>query len=161
MAVTDWNYDENDYDENMFAPLAAGDYRVRVAEIEETTSKSGLDMLRITLDTSGSNSMLWYYLVLMPDNKEMTNRNIGSFCNSFGITPTGIKGILGSVGKVGAARTIVDEYGAKVKYFINKKQQDKLPAWQEPERLNATAGMTQVRETTPFDQPVQQEELPF
>ncbi len=135
--MTDWKYNSDDYDADDCGVLPAGKYRVRIADVEEKQSKAGNDMYVLTLDVSGSNSKLWYYMVFMPDNVKLTNAKLGTIFDSFGITP-GDLNIEHWKGKVGACKVKHEEYDgepqAKVHYFLKKKEQEKLPAWVEPEK---------------------------
>ena len=130
MAIN-WNFNSEDVEE--FALVAPGDHRVRIAAAEETVSKSGNDMIKLTLDVSGSGSKLFYYLVFMPDNTTMTNTNLKRLWDSFGID-SGNLNTASWVGKVGAVRVKHEDYNgdpqARVSYFIARNKQDALPAWQ-------------------------------
>lgn len=134
MAIS-WNFNENDYQENDFAIIPVGDYRVRIANAEETKSKNGNDMIKLTLDVSGHSSSLWHYLVFMPDNAKMINQKLGQIFDSFGITP-GDMNTQNWLGKVGGARVKHELYNgenfAKINYFLSRAKVDKLPDWQEP-----------------------------
>ncbi len=137
--MTDWKYNSDDYDADDYGVLPAGKYRVRIADVEEKQSRAGNDMYVLTLDVSGSNSKLWYYMVFMSDNVKLTNAKLGTIFDSFGITP-GDLNIEHWKGKVGACKVKHEEYDgepqAKVHYFLKKKEQEKLPAWVEPEKAN-------------------------
>lgn len=130
MAIN-WGFDPNDVEE--FGLVPAGDHRVRIADAEETTSKSGNDMIKMTLDVSGVSSKLFYYLVFMPDNTTMTNTNLKRLWDSFGIEPGNLN-CASWIGKVGAARVKHEEYNgdqqARISYFIARSKQEALPAWQ-------------------------------
>ncbi len=130
-----WNFNADDYEENSFAPIPIGDHRVRIAKVEEKKSSNGNDMLVLTLDVSGHGSSLWYYLVFMPDNPQMTNQKLGQVFDSFGITP-GDMNTNNWLGKVGGARVKHEKYNgedtAKVNYFLSRAKVDKLPDWSEP-----------------------------
>ena len=88
-------------------------------------------MFEITLAVSGHNSRLWYYLVLDPSDPKKTNQRIGSFFDSFGITDYNMANYPRWKGKVGAVRVIHEEYNgeqqAKVRFCLNRKNQDALP----------------------------------
>ena len=144
----EWNYQR---EENTFEEIPVGEHRVRIADAEKAISKNGNDMLVLTLDVSGYKSRLWYYVVFMADHPEITNRNLTSIFDSFGIAD-GDFNLANWKGKVGACVTKQDEYGTKVRYFINKNNQDKLPPWKEP---SASAPKTAVLE------PVQDDDIPF
>lgn len=125
----EWNYQrtENTYDE-----IPVGEHRVRIADAEKAISKNGNDMLVITLDVSGYRSRLWHYVVFMPDHPEITNRNLTSIFDSFGI-PDGDFNLANWKGKVGGCMTKEDEYGTKIRYFLSKKKQETLPPWKDCE----------------------------
>lgn len=124
----EWNYQR---EESTFVEIPVGEHRVRIADAEKAISKNGNDMLVLTLDVSGYRSRLWHYVVFMPDHPEITNRNLTSIFDSFGI-PEGDFNLNNWKGKIGACMTKQDEYGTKVRYFISKEKQAALPAWKEP-----------------------------
>ena len=135
--MINWNFDSTQYEETSFKPIPVGEYRMRVASAEEQISSSGRQMIKLVLEVSGYNSTIWHWLVFMPDNQKLTNQKLGEFWNSFGI-PQGNFNLQSWVGKVGAAKVKHEDYhgaqNAKVSYFIGKDRQDKLPAWQEPNK---------------------------
>lgn len=151
MAIN-WNFNASDYEETNFAPIPIGNHRCRIADIEETQSKSCNDMLKITLDVSGQNGTLWYYLVFLPDNAKMTNQKLGELWNSFGIEQ-GNMNFKSWIGKVGACRVKHEIYEgenqARLHYFIKRDKQSELPAWKEPTRNN---GLTDEA-NNPFEDP--------
>lgn len=157
MAIS-WNFNANDYKEQDFAPIPVGDHRVRIRAAEEQKSNNGNDMIKLTLDVSGHASTLWFYLVFMPDNPQITNQRLGSIFNSFGIQP-GNMNVTSWVGKVGACRVKHEQYNgeaqAKVSYFLTKEKQETLPPWSDaPGKASVTAGGVQMVE-------VASEDLPF
>ena len=128
-----WNYQEP---ENQFEVLPVGNYRVRISKVEETKSKSNIDMLKMTLDVSGKISKLWFYLVFDTTNSSIVNQKLCSIYDSFGIEK-GDMNFQSWVGKVGACKTKIskDLNGldkAEIHYFLNKKQSANIPAWVEP-----------------------------
>ena len=125
----EWNYQR---EESTFEEIPVGEHRVRIADAEKAISKNGNDMLVLTLDVSGYRSRLWHYVVFMPDHPEITNRNLTSIFDSFGIAD-GDFNLANWKGKVGACMTKQDEFGTKVRYFLNKKKQEGLPPWKEPD----------------------------
>ena len=142
--MANWTFNPADYSANDFAPIPAGDHRVRIANVEEQKSSKGNDMLKITLDVSGHGSTLWYYIVFMPDNPSMTNQKLGQLFDSFGIQP-GNMNISSWFGKVGGCRVKHELYNgensAKVNYFLSRSKVDKLPAWQDaPGKASVTGG---------------------
>ena len=124
----EWNYQR---EESTFEEIPVGEHRVRIADAEKAISKNGNDMLVLTLDVSGYKSRLWHYVVFMPDHPEITNRNLTSIFDSFGIAD-GDFNLANWKGKVGACMTKQDEFGTKVRYFLSRKKQESLPPWQEP-----------------------------
>ena len=153
--MANWTFDANQYEEKDFAIIPAGDHRVRIADVEEKVSSKGNDMYEITLEVSGHNSKLWFYLVLDQADPKKTNQRIGDFFNSFGITTSAMGTGKQWIGKVGAVRVKHEEYNgnlsAKVAYVINRKNQDKLP----PAKFSGSAA-------TPAPMaPINAEELPF
>lgn len=147
-----WNYDDGQYHERRtFAgAVPAGKHRVRIAAIEECVSKSGRDMLKITLDVSGHEGKLTEYLVFMEDNPEFTNQKIGDIYNSFGIQGSGPIKPNAWIGRVGAANVKHENRDgntfAKVAWFIKRTQQNDLPKWQDgssakPQPSQATPSM--------------------
>ena len=131
--MINWVYNPEDY--GKIKPITPGDYRVRIEKAEETLSKAGNDMIKITLKVSGCNQKVFYYIVFMPENPEMTNRKLGQVFDSFAITP-GDYNLQSWIGRVGAAEIINKENSngdmqSEVKKFIARKNQDSLPAWQE------------------------------
>ena len=145
----DWKFEEK---ETEFKKLPAGKYRLRIADVEQKQSKTGKDMVVLTLDISGNPTKVWYYLVFMPDNPDITNRNLTAIFDSFGIDK-GNMSFESWKGKVGAAQLKYDENEyLKVHYFIKKEQQAGLPSWVEPNSEEATGGYVTVEnpEDLPF-----------
>lgn len=128
-----WTYQEP---ENQFAVLPAGNYRVRIKSIEETKSRSSMDMLKMTFDVSGKACKLWFYLVFDPQNSSIVNQKLKSIYDSFKI-PSGDMNFQSWVGKVGACKTKIskdlnNQDKAEIHYFLNEKQSVGIPAWIEP-----------------------------
>ena len=157
MAISNWSFNADDYKENDFGIIPVGDHRVRIANAEELTSKNGNDMLKLTLDVSGYSSSLWFYLVFMPDNPQMTNQKLGQIFDSFGIQP-GNMNFASWVGKVGGARVKHEAYNgeqtAKINYFLSRSKVDNLPAWQDsPGKASVTGGGSGMVDITGDDLP--------
>ena len=135
--MANWTFNPNEYEEKDYAPIPEGDHRVRIAEVvEKVFRNSGNEGFEITLDVSGYNSKLWYYLVLDPSDTKKTNQRIGTFFDSFGITDYDLSHHRNWIGKVGAVRVKHEEYNggmqAKVQYLLSKSKQDELPPWHNP-----------------------------
>lgn len=135
--MINWNFNANEYEEKSFENLKPGDYRVRIKDVEEMTSKNtGNPMLKITFEVSGKTNLLWKYIVFDPTNSKQTNQMLGEIYNAFGI-PKGNLNAADWLGKTGGARVKIDNdptYGAKsvINYFLRQNQVDKLPPWVDP-----------------------------
>ena len=136
-----------------------GDHRARISDVTEKRFNSGNEGYEITLEISGYNSKLWFYLVLDKSNPAQTNQRIGEFFNSFGITHP----VLGTgkqwIGSVGAVRVKHEDYQgmtrAKVAFCISRSNQEKLPMWKNGNGQAASAN-------SPFtDTSVVPDDLPF
>ena len=131
--MINWSYNPEDY--GKIRPITPGQYRVRIESAEEQVSTTGKDMIKMTLKVSGQSTKIFHYFVFIPDKPEMTNDKLGRIFDSFGITP-GDLNVLNWKGKVGAAEISneTDNQGnmqSRVKFFIQRKNQNSLPAWQE------------------------------
>lgn len=128
-----WEYKR---EEAQFEVLPEGQYRIRVRSAEKAQSKSGNDMLALQFDVSGSNTILYHYIVFLADKPEITNRMLTQFYDSFAGIPEGDTNLMAWLGQVGACKVKHDEYNgnktAKVSYFIKADKQKVLPPWQEP-----------------------------
>lgn len=123
--------------EQKFEALPVGKYRLRIKDAEKAVSKnSGNDMLIVTFEVSGSNQTLMHYIPFLADKPEVTNRMLTAFFDSFGID--GDFNLANWKGKCGGCQTKMEEYNgedrAKISYFLSKKQQEDLPAWQDGEK---------------------------
>lgn len=128
-----WTFNPNEYTANDYAPIPVGDHRVRIHDVVEKTFSSGNAGFEITLDVSGHNGKLWFYLVLDHNDTKKTNQRIGTFFESFGIGDFDLSHYRGWIGKIGGVRVKHEEYNgantAKVAFCLNRKNQEKLPAW--------------------------------
>ena len=149
----EWNYQR---EESTFEEIPVGEHRVRIADAEKAISKNGNDMLVLTLDVSGYRSRLWHYVVFMPDHPEITNRNLTSIFDSFGIAD-GDFNLANWKGKVGACVTKQDDFGTKVRYFLSRKKQEGLPPWKEPSESTSSRAVASTM--TPVE--ADDDELPF
>lgn len=143
--MANWTFNPNEYTANEFSIIPAGDHRVRISDVAEKTFSSGNDGFEITLDVSGHSGKLWFYLVLDRTDTKKTNQRIGTFFESFGIGDFDLSHYRGWIGKIGGARVKHEEYNgnqsAKVAFFLNRKNQEKLPAW-KGDAPTATATVT-------------------
>lgn len=129
-------HDWSDYKREERSRLEAGDYRVEIVSVEESTSKAGNPMLVIGIRPNGSNITIKYYVV----KNEYYDLNMTEFFDSFNIDD-GDFTLPTWVGAVGAAHLKNDEKGyLKVGWFIKGKKADALPAWvgKMPERQELT-----------------------
>lgn len=135
-----WNYDHQDYLNGGFKPVPPGKYRVRIDNAEEATSKSGRDMIKMTLDVSGQSGKVYYYMVFLPEYKETTNKRLGDIYMSFDIEQGHLEPVYW-VGKVGAAQISIEMREGKernvVDFFIPRAEQGALPPWQEKDKARA------------------------
>lgn len=136
-----WNYNR---EETSFPVLPEGKYRVRVKSAEKAKSRnSGNDMLVLQLEVSGNSTILWHYIVFMPNEPEKTNRMLTQFYDSFKDIPEGDFNMNNWIGKVGAVKTKNEEYNdqlrSKISYFIKADKQDDLPPWKNPDGSMVTA----------------------
>ena len=126
-----WTFNPNEYEAQDFQTVPVGDHRVRIYDVISKNSKAGNEMYEVTLEVSGYNSKLWFYLVIDPSDPKKTNQRIGSFFDSFGITDYNMANYSRWKGKVGAVRVVHEEYNgeqqAKVRFCLSRKNQDKLP----------------------------------
>lgn len=144
-------------EESEFQVLPEGKYRIRIKSADKAVSKNGNDMLALQFEVSGSNTILYHYIVFMNDRPEITNRMLTQFFDSFKDIEDGDFDMSHWIGKVGACRVKHDEYNgntsAKVHYFIKADKQDDLPPWKEPS--NGAGG------DAPEYVPVDDGDLPF
>lgn len=131
-----FTFNPNEYEAQEFVLIPEGDIRVRIADVVAKDFKSGNSGFEVTLDVSGYSAKLWQYIIIDPNDSKKTNQRLGSFFDSFGITNYDLNAHKGWVGKIGAVRVFHEEYNgqksAKVKFVIQRKRQDSLPAWKEP-----------------------------
>ena len=136
----------NDYQREEAPRLEAGDYRVEIVDVEDTTSKSsGSPMIVVTVKPNGSNIKIKHYVV----KNQYFNRNMTEFFDSFNIDE-GDFNFIGWVGAVGAAKLKEDDSGyLKVAWFIRRDKAESLPAWvgEMPERQTVTE-FTEVDESS-------------
>ena len=126
-----WEYKRQ---EPEFKPIPAGRHRIRIKSVEKAISKKGNDMLAFQFEVSGSNRIIYHYLVFLDDRPEITNRMLTQFFDSFSGIPEGDFNLNNWVGKAGAAVIEHEDDGnggvrEKIKFFIRAKSQDDLPQW--------------------------------
>lgn len=131
--MINWHFNPDEYSERSFAPIPEGNHRVTITNVEEKLFNSGNEGFEITLEVSGFNSKLWYYLVFDPDDSAKTNQRIGSFFDSFAIQDHDFSHFDRWVGKDGAVRVKHNTYNgskiANVAFCLSRSQQWRLPRW--------------------------------
>lgn len=139
-----WSYQR---EEQHFEPLPEGKYRIRIKEVDKAVSQNGNDMLVFQFEVSGSNKVLYYYLVFMNDRPEITNGKLTQFFDSFKDIEDGDFKIANWIGKVGACMIKHEEYQGekreRISYFIKADKQDELPPWKEGDGAGSGAGAFQ------------------
>lgn len=160
--MANWIFNPNEYQEQDFATIPAGDHRVRINDVVPKTFNSGNEGFEITFDVSGYGSKLWFYLVLDASDSKKTNQRIGQFFDSFNITDPDLSHYRGWIGKIGGARVKIEPYNgedrAKVAFCLARKNQDKLPAWKGD---SAPATTATAAPAAPMHELKDDEELPF
>lgn len=155
--MAEWNFDPTQYNETTFQVIPVGDHRVRITDVAERQFKSGNEGYEITLEVSGYNSRLWYYLVLERSNPAQTNQRLGEFFDCFGITNYALGTGKQWIGAAGAVRVKHEEYngttGAKVAFCIARKNQDKLPPWKGKSSNSYASPTAAPIDVTPDDLP--------
>ena len=135
-----WNYK---HEEQQFAVLPEGSYRIRVKSAEKSQSSNGNDMLVLQFEVSGNKKILYHYIVFLPENPAVTNGKLTQFFQSFKDIPEGDLDTAHWIGKVGAARIKHEVYNGEAKerisYFIRAEKQGDLPNW-----VDSDTGMEQL-----------------
>ena len=148
----DWNYEEtkSDFESEV---IPNGDYRMIIRGAEKAMSKDIIKpkkMIKLKLGVSGYAKSLYHYIVFLPDNREVTNRNLTNFFRSFGIQG-GNFNLDSYLGKEGAGRVEIDSNGyEKVKYFLEGNMKDRLPAFAPPAKKAKVEKPKQEEDDIPF-----------
>ena len=154
--MLNWRYNPENYNAEGYQLVPPGQYRVRIEDAEETTSKTGKPMVKLTLKVSGYNGNIWKYVVLDSTNPEavaQTDNRLGRIYDSFKI-PVGSMNLEEWKGKVGAAeiKNEPDDKGvqrARVNWFMRRNEQDSLPAWQEHPAATVNSEMVDFEDNLP------------
>jgi hypothetical protein len=142
--MSNWNYVREES-----TNVAAGDHRFEVVSAEEKVSKSGKNMIVVSLKPNGASFTVNDYIV----EGEYFNRKMTQFFDSTGIEE-GNFNLLTWVGAVGAARFKEDENGyLKVQYYLDPKRAEKLPPWvgDMPQRQTVTTLGGDLEGAEPLD----------
>ncbi|MBQ6738606.1 MAG: DUF669 domain-containing protein [Synergistaceae bacterium] len=132
--MINWTFNPKDYVEN--ALIKPGEYRVRIDDAEETTSKSNRQMIKMTLAISGYNIKIFHYVVFLQEYPEITNNNLGQIFESFGITPNDFvmdhwKGKVGGAKIDNELNKQTEQMQNVIKRFLKPAKTNGLPAWVE------------------------------
>lgn len=129
----EWVYDPNQYTERSYELIPIGDHRARIIDVQEKTFKSGNAGYELTLEVSGFNRRMWYYLVLDSSNPAQTNQRLGEFFESFNISDYSMGTGRQWIGQVGGIRVKHELYNGnntdKVQYLLTQEKQAKLDPW--------------------------------
>ena len=148
----DWNYEEtkSDFESEQ---IPNGDYRMIIRGAEKAMSKDTVNpkkMIKLKLGVSGYAKNIFHYIVFLPNNREITNRNLTNFFRSFGIEG-GNFNLDSYLGKEGAGRIEIDSNGyEKVKYFLEGTMKDRLPAFAPPAKKAKIEKPKQEEDDIPF-----------
>ena len=148
----DWNYEEtkSDFESEQ---IPNGDYRMIIRGAEKAMSKDTVNpkkMIKLKLGVSGYAKNIYHYIVFLPNNREITNRNLTNFFRSFGIEG-GNFNLDSYLGKEGAGRIETDSNGyEKVKYFLEGTMKDRLPAFAPPAKKAKVEKPKQEEDDIPF-----------
>ena len=148
----DWNYEEtkSDFESEQ---IPNGDYRMVIRGAEKAMSKDTVNpkkMIKLKLGVSGYAKNIYHYIVFLPNNREITNRNLTNFFRSFGIEG-GNFNLNSYLGKEGAGRIEIDSNGyEKVKYFLEGTMKDRLPAVAPPAKKAKVVEPKQEEDDIPF-----------
>ena len=148
----DWNYEEtkSDFESEQ---IPNGDYRMVIRGAEKAMSKDTVNpkkMIKLKLGVSGYAKNIYHYIVFLPNNREITNRNLTNFFRSFGIEG-GNFNLDSYLGKEGAGRIEIDSNGyEKVKYFLEGTMKDRLPAFAPPTKKAKVVEPKQEVDDIPF-----------
>lgn len=144
-----WNYERV---ESEFERVPEGEHRIRIRSVEKTLSAAGNEMLKFEFNVSGMNSILFHYIVFLPDKPKITNSNLSRFFDSFADIPDGNFNLMEWVGKAGAALVEHDGQYDRIKRFIPKSRQDSLPPWKDTgsNTADSMTGFVEVDDDLPF-----------
>jgi hypothetical protein len=122
--------------------LEPGDHRMVILSAEEGKSKSGKDMITVSMRPSGAQMTLKYFVVEGP----YFSRNMDELWESFGLK-SGDYEFAGWRGAMGAAKLATDDRGyLKIKYLLRPEKAANLPEWKGPkiERVQVDNGFVKV-----------------
>jgi len=97
-----------------FGPLPEGEYELIIDDAEETTSKAGNEMLKVTMTVVDKNRKVWDYFVFSND---VGKQRLKSLCNALEM-PEGFEHESDLVDKVVPAKLKVDGDNNRVAWYI-------------------------------------------
>lgn len=124
--MTDWaNYYKRE--EGKSSKKVQGQLRCVITSAEEAKSKTGKDMIVVSVKPSGAEFSVKHYIV----KNEYFNRNMTVFFDSFPAIEDGDFNFAKWIGAEGAANFTLDENGyTKIKWFIEADKQAELPPFE-------------------------------
>ncbi len=140
-----WNYDPNNV-ATSFELIPEGIHRVRIAKAddEKPTRKTGEPMITLTLDVSGYNGTLGFWIPFLSANPGITNARLKEVAEGFGCqVDDGQGGVpfkswLGKIGVVEVEHVPQqkdpNKMAAQIKRVLSfaEARELSLPNWQEP-----------------------------
>ena len=148
--MTNSNWSKYKREEREEVAKVTGKLRCVIVDVEEAVSKSGNNMIVISVRPSGSPAKVKYWLV---DN-DYFNRNATQFFDAFPEIGDGNFSFPTWIGCEGAANFVLDDNDyLSIKYFISADKAANLPPFegQKPERQTVTK----------FTEDDSDDELPF
>ncbi|MBR2679410.1 MAG: hypothetical protein IKE23_01370 [Exiguobacterium sp.] len=142
--MTDWaNYYKRE--ENKSSKKVQGQLRCVITSAEEAKSKTGKDMIVVSVKPSGAEFSVKHYIV----KNEYFNRNMTVFFDSFPAINDGDFEFLHWVGCEGAANFVEDENGyTKIRWFIEASRAKDLPPFEgtKPEKIEVNNDFSDINE---------------
>lgn len=134
--MTDWaSYYK--HEEHQSSKKVTGLLRCVITAAEEKTSKTGKEMIVVSVKPSGAEFSVKHFIV----KNDYFNRNMTSFFEAFPEIEEGNFDFIKWVGCEGAANFTLDENGyTKVKWFLSPDQAKDLPPFEgsKPEKLEVS-----------------------
>lgn len=161
-----WSYDPNNV-ATSFEMVPEGVHRVRIAKAEDDkpTSKTGEPMITLTLDVSGYNGTLKFWIPFLSANPGITNARLKEMAEGFGCqVDDGQGGVpfktwIGRVGVVEVEHVPQQKDPSKMAAQIKRvipfaeARELSLPNWQEPGQPKVAAPAMNAPGPMPMGQP--------
>ena len=136
-------YSPNEYTRMGLLTIPPGDHRVKIINVvKKEYGRSGKEGFEITLKVSGCRGLLWYYLILDPNDEKKNYKKLISFFASFHIQDSDLSHYdkwVGQYGAVSVRHSVDEELGlikAYVYFCLSGWHQSKLPAFRDIARKN-------------------------